>query len=411
MYATIARPMRLTNLSLTNFRNFVRLEAEFSPGVTLLVGSNAQGKTSLLEAVHYLTGAANPHTRNDRDLVNFLALQQQQPFARLAAEVQRADRMQRIEIRILLDNGSTPGELRARKQVLLNGVKKRVRDLSGVFNAVLFVPQDLRVLEGPPSERRRYLDGALSQADPVYAHNSTEYAKVLAQRNALLKQIPEAQTNSDQLEFWDKQLVELAADLVRSRALALRELQDLAAPFHHSLTRGEETLRIEYSPAIGDAAPRDGQLAMSLDDGPDWATIQRAEIRERIQSALEGSRQEEIARGMTLSGPHRDDFAFLADGVDLRTYGSRGQNRTAILAAKLAEVEWLKQRSGAWPVLLLDEVLSELDVERREALLACVVKVQQALVTTTDLAMFNQDLLGQVVIWRVASGSLTPMPR
>jgi DNA replication and repair protein RecF len=401
--------MHLTNLSLTNFRNFVRLETEFPPGVTLLVGSNAQGKTSLLESIHYLTGAANPNTRNDRNLVNFLALQEQQPFARLAAEVHRDDRVQRLEIRILIDTGSSPGELRARKQVLLNGIKKRVRDLSGVFNAVLFVPQDLRVLEGPPSERRRYLDVALSQADPVYAQNTAEYAKVLTQRNALLKQIPESQTNSDQLEFWDKQLVDLGADLIRSRALALRELQDLASPFHQDLTRGEETLRIEYSPAIGDGAPRDGQLAMSLDDGPDWATIQRTEIHKRLLSALERSRQEEIARGMTLSGPHRDDFAFLANGIDLRTYGSRGQNRTAILAAKLAEVDWLKQRSGAWPVLLLDEVLSELDVERREALLASVVKVQQALITTTDLAMFKQELLGQVAIWRVASGSLTPL--
>jgi DNA replication and repair protein RecF len=401
--------MRLTNLSLSNFRNFVRLETEFPPGVTLLVGSNAQGKTSLLESIHYLTGAANPHTRNDRNLVNFLALQEQQPFARLAAEVHRDDRLQRIEIRILIDNGSSPGELRARKQVLLNGVKKRVRDLSGVFNAVLFVPQDLRVLEGPPSERRRYLDVALSQADPVYAQNTGKYAKVLTQRNALLKQIPESHSISDQLEFWDKQLVDLAADLVRSRALALRELQDLASPVHQDLTRGEETLRIEYSPAIGGTSPRDGQLPMSLNDVSDWATVQRAEIRKRILSALERSRQEEIARGMTLSGPHRDDFAFLANGVDLRTYGSRGQNRTAILAAKLAEVDWLKQRSGAWPVLLLDEVLSELDVERREALLACVVKVQQALITTTDLAMFKQELLGQVAIWRVASGSLTPL--
>lgn len=401
--------MRLTSLSLTNFRNFVRLESEFPPGVTLLVGSNAQGKSSLLESIHFLTGGTNPHTRNDRNLVNFLALREQQPFARLAAEVQRGDRLQRIEIRILLDNASTSGESRVRKQVLLNDVKKRVRDLSGVFNAVLFVPQDLRVLEGPPGERRRYLDGVISQADPSYARDLVEYAKVLAQRNALLKQIPEGRLNSEQLDFWDEQLVDLAANLVRSRALALRELQDLAAPLHKSLTGGEETLRIEYVPAIGLGGPRDKQLSLSLDNSLDWATIQHAEIRERMLAALERSRQEEFARGMTLSGPHRDDFNFTANGIDLRTYGSRGQNRTAILSAKLAEVEWLKQRSGAWPVLLLDEVLSELDVARRDALMACVAKVQQALVTTTDLAMFNQELLSQVAMWRVVSGSLTPM--
>jgi DNA replication and repair protein RecF len=403
--------MRLARLSLTNFRNFLRLESEYSPGATLLVGSNAQGKTSLLEAVQLLTGASNPLSRNDRNLINFLALREQQPFARIAAEVEIGDRSQHLEIRVLLDNGPSTREGRARKQVLLNGVKKRVRDLSGVFNAVLFVPQDLRVLEGPPSERRRYLDNAISQADPLYANTLAEYSKVVTQRNALLKQIQESRAKNDELDFWDTQLVDHGANLLRARALALRELQDLAIPFHQRLTRGEEALRIEYSPSIGDGEQNNGQLSMSLEDAPEWATIQRDEIRDRLRSALQHSRREEIARGMTLSGPHRDDFGFRSNGVDLRTYGSRGQNRTAILAAKLAEVEWLKQRRGEWPVLLLDEVLSELDLDRRDALLDCVTKVQQALITSTDLSMFNQDLLSQITVWRVQSGTLVPMER
>jgi DNA replication and repair protein RecF len=401
--------MRLASLSLTNFRNFLRLESEYPPGATLLVGSNAQGKTSLLEAVHLLTGASNPHLGNDRTLINFLAQREPQPFARIAAEAEIGGRTQHLEIRILLDNGSSARERRARKQVLLNGVKKRVRDLSGIFNAVLFVPQDLRVLEGPPRERRRYLDGAISQADSVYANSLAEYSKVLTQRNALLKQMQESRAGSEELEFWDSQLIEHAATLLRSRALALRELQDLAIPFHRNLTNGEETLRIDYAPAMGDSNRRNGQLSMPLDDPPEWETLPREEIVHRLQSALQHSRREEIARGMTLTGPHRDDFAFLTNGVDLRTYGSRGQNRTAILAAKLAEVEWLKQRSGEWPVLLLDEVLSELDLKRRDALLDCVTKVQQTLITTTDLSMFNQDLLDHFTIWRVRSGTLSPM--
>jgi DNA replication and repair protein RecF len=403
--------MRLTRLSLTNFRNFLRLESEYPPGATLLVGANAQGKTSLLEAIQLLTGASNPLSRNDRNLINFLALREQQPFARIAAEVEIGDRSQQLEIRVLLDNGASAREGRARKQVLLNGVKKRVRDLSGVFNAVLFVPQDLRVLEGPPSERRRYLDNAISQADPLYANTLAEYSKVVTQRNALLKQIQESRSKNDELDFWDTQLVDHGANLLRARALALRELQDLAIPFHQRLTRGEEAIRIEYTPSIGDGDQNNGQLSMSLEDAPEWATIQRDEIRDRLRSALEHSRHEEVARGMTLLGPHRDDFAFRSNGVDLRTYGSRGQNRTAILAAKLAEVEWLKQRSGEWPVLLLDEVLSELDLDRRDALLDCVTKVQQALITSTDLSMFNQDLLNQITVWRVQSGTLVPLER
>jgi DNA replication and repair protein RecF len=399
--------MRLTNLSLSNFRNFVRLECEFSPGVTLVVGDNAQGKTSLLESIHFLTGTTNPHTRNDRNLINFLALHETQPFARLVAEIAHADHKQRIEIRILLESGSNKEEMRSKKQVLLNGVKKRLRDLFGVFNAVLFLPQDLRILEGPPTERRRYLDNVLMQADPNYARTLAEYSRVITQRNALLKQIASNSASEKQLEFWDDQLGKLAAFLVHQRALTLIELQHLAAPYHHDLTRGEEKLRMEYTPAL---APRDlakGQLGLGLEEPTDWATASQAEIRQQLLTALEQRRKEEITRGMTLSGPHRDDLNFTANGVDLRLYGSRGQNRTAILAAKLAEVDWLKQRSGEWPVLLLDEVLAELDATRREALLSCLMKVQQALVTTADVEMFDPAVLPHVTTWRVSSGTLT----
>ena len=399
--------MRLTNLSLSNFRNFVRLESEFSPGVTLVVGDNAQGKTSLLEAIHFLTGATNPHTRNDRNLINFLALHEPQPFARLAAEVAQVDRKHRIEIRILLEPGSNKGEPRSKKQVLLNGVKKRLRDLFGVFNAVLFLPQDLRILEGPPSERRRYLDNVLSQADPGYARSLSEYSRVITQRNALLKQSTNNSVNEKQFEFWDDQLVKLGAQPVHQRALTLIEIQNIAAPYHHDLTRGEETLRMEYMPALSPGDLQNGQMGLGLEDTPEWVVVSQAEIRQYLLAALERRRGEEIARGMTLSGPHRDDLSFTANGVDLRLYGSRGQNRTAILAAKLAEVDWLKQRTGEWPVLLLDEVLAELDAARREALLSCLMKVQQALVTTADVEMFDSAYLPQVTTWRVSSGTLS----
>jgi DNA replication and repair protein RecF len=399
--------MRLTSLSLSNFRNFVRLESEFSSGVTLVVGDNAQGKTSLLEAIHFLTGATNPHTRNDLNLINFLALHEPQPFTRLAAEITQADRRQRIEIRILLESGSSKGEARSKKQVLLNGVKKRLRDLFGVFNAVLFLPQDLRILEGPPSERRRYLDNVLSQADPSYARNLSEYSRVVSQRNALLKQIANNSVRDKQLEFWDDQMVNLGAHLVHQRALALIELQNFAAPYHHDLTRGEETLRMEYMPALATQDLQNGQMGLGLEQPTDWSASSQAEIRRYLLAALEQRRSEEIARGMTLSGPHRDDLSFTANGIDLRLYGSRGQNRTAILAAKLSEVDWLKQRSGEWPVLLLDEVLAELDTARREALLSCLMKVQQALVTTADVDMFDPAFLPRVTTWRVSSGTLT----
>jgi DNA replication and repair protein RecF len=399
--------MRLNSLSLTNFRNFVRLECEFSPGVTLVVGDNAQGKTSLLEAIHFLTGASNPHTRIDRHLINFLALREQQPFARIVAEVVHADRKQRIEIRIIIEQGPNRGEMRSKKQILINGVKKRLRDLFGTFNAVLFLPQDLSILEGPPSERRRYLDNVLSQADPSYAQSLSEYSRVITQRNALLKQLIDNRASGKQLEFWDDQLGNLGAYLVHQRALTLLELQALAYPYHHDLTQGEETLRMEYLPALVHKDQQKGQPELPLEGPIIWATVSQKEIRQHLMTTLARSRSEEIARGMTLYGPHRDDLSFTANGVDLRSYGSRGQNRTAILAAKLAEVDWLKQHSGEWPVLLLDEVLAELDATRREALLSCLSKVQQAMVTTADVEMFHPGFLPQVIIWRVSSGTLT----
>lgn len=400
--------MRLSHLSLTNFRNFVRLEAEFPPGPTLLVGANAQGKTSLLEAIYYLTGAQSPHTTSDRQLINFLALREPTPFARVVGEVRRGDRLHRIEVRLVLEPEGPVGEGRLRKEVLVNGLKRRVRDLAGGFNAVLFLPQDVAVVEGSPGMRRRYLDAALSQADPTYAAALAEYAKVLAQRNALLKRLQERRNSEAQLAFWDEQLCTLAAALIRARALALHELESLATEVHRELTGGER-LRLVYLPAFDPAARPEGQLDLPLEAAVDRTGFSLGEIEAGMRQALARSRQEEIAQGATLIGPHRDDLRLLANGLDLRLYGSRGQNRTAMLALKLAEVEWLRRRSGEAPVLLLDEVLAELDAARREQVLARVFQVEQAVLTAADLEMFTPDFRARATLWRVEAGKVTAL--
>jgi DNA replication and repair protein RecF len=385
--------MHLTYLSLTNFRNFVRLEKDFPVGPTLLVGDNAQGKTSLLEAVYYLTGASSPHTTSDRQVINFLALKETLPFARIVAELRRADRLQRIEIRVILENARGTGEGRLRKEVLLNGVKRKVRDLAGVFNAVMFLPQNLNVIEGPPGERRRFLDSILSQADPIYAETLSDYGNVLSQRNALLKQLQERNSNADELAFWDDQLCDLAATLIRSRALALDELENLASPILQDLTRGKETLRLDYLPAYDPSPHPDGQLGLQLETPVNRKGIGREAIRSGMLTALERSRQEEIARGMTLIGPHRDDFSFRVNGIDLRLYGSRGQSRTAMLATQLAEVDWLQMRTNEFPILLL---------------LARVDASEQAILTAADLKMFNDEFLDKATIWQISAGTVTP---
>ena len=402
--------MRLAHLSLTNFRNFARLETEFPAGTTLFVGSNAQGKTSLLEAVHYLCGASSPHAGSDRQLINFLALRQTAPFARLAAEIERRGRPMRVEIRLVLEPGLPGDEVRLQKEVLVNGVKRRVTDLAGGFNAVLFLPQDMRVLEGAPAERRRHLDELLAQADPAYAHSLHEYGRALTQRNALLKSLQERGGNGEELLYWDEQLAEHGASLIRARLLALVELERLAIPIHAALTRQAERLRLEYLPSYDPAPQPENQLGLPLEISVDRTGIARESIRDGFRSALERSRPESIARGVTPLGPHRDDVRFIANGIDLRLYGSRGQNRTAMLSVKLAQVEWLHGRTGEWPVLLLDEVLAELDQHRREDLLAHIGSVEQAMLTGADLAMFSEAFRRKANIWEIRDGTIAPAP-
>ena len=400
--------MHLKRVSLTNFRNFIRLETDFPAGSTILVGANGQGKTSLLEAIYYLTGASLFHTASDRHLINFLALEESMPFARLVAEVESQERIQRIEIRIVIENNSHSRDGRVRKEVLVNGVKRRMRELASSFNAVLFLPQDMEIIEGAPGNRRRFLNSSLAQADPIYAAALSEFQKVLTQRNALLKKSQEGRSPLDQLTFWDEQLCDLAASLIRGRALALRELDQLAAPLYLNLTRKKETLQLDYQPSYDPAPQPDGQLGLPIDAVLDRTGISREDIREGMLETLKRNRRDELARGLTLQGPHRDDFRPRSNGIDLRLYGSRGQNRTAMLAMKLAEIEWLKQRTGDWPILLLDEVLAELDIDRREDVLSHISSATQSILTAADLSMFTAPFQQHATIWQIDAGTIAP---
>lgn len=401
--------MLLNHLSLTNFRNFARLEIDIPSGATILVGANAQGKTSLLEAIYYLTGASASHATSDRQLINFLAQEQPLAFARLVAEVEAHDRIQRIEIRITLENQA--GERRPRKEILINGLRKRMRELAGTFNAVLFLPQDMEIVEGPPGNRRRYLDGTLIQADPSYAATLSDYQKVVSQRNALLKNLQDHRNDNHQLDFWDEQLSELGATLIRARALALHEIERIAAPIQEQLTRNKEDLQIRYLPSYDPLITPEGQLDLPIDSPLDRTTIGREELRKGLLATLHSKREDELARGVTILGPHRDDFGLLSKGIDLRLYGSRGQNRTAMLALKLAEIQWLQDRTGEMPILLLDEVLAELDAERREDLLTRILPARQAVLTAADLKMFTDSFQQTASVWHVHAGSIAPWPQ
>ena len=400
--------MRVCHLSLTNFRLYARLEVEFPPGPLILVGANAQGKTSLLEALYYLATGQSHHAASDRQLINFLALRAETlPFARIVGEaaIQADPAPKRVEIRLIVDPTST-GDGRLRKEVLVNGLKRRVSDLAGQINVVLFLPQDLTLIEGSPSDRRRYVDVALSQVDPAYSLALSEYNKVLSQRNALLKQLQERSSGENQLEFWDERLAEHGALIFTARAAALADLETRASAIHRHLTRGADGLRLAYHPAFDPVAAPDGQLGLALDVPIHVGSLGQDEVQSGLLNKLRATRSEEISRGMTLIGPHRDEVRFLASGLDLGAYGSRGQARTAVLALKLAEVEWMQARTGEWPLLLLDEVLAELDVNRRRELLAHLGGAEQCLLNTTDLTLFPEEFRERATVWRVEAGRI-----
>lgn len=390
--------MRLAHLSLTDFRNFASLQIDVPPGPILMVGANAQGKTSLLEAIYYLVGASSPHTSSDRQLLRLDSVAGQEiPVGRITAQIERRDSQLRIEIRLILETISD-GSQRSRKQILVNGSQCRAAELYGQFNAVLFLPQDVEIVEGSPGQRRRQLDATLSQADPDYAQLMSQYGKLLTQRNALLKRLQERRGQPAELDFWDERMSGLAAQLVLRRAVFLAGLQSLAAPVHAELSRGAERLALTYQPSFPE----------SVGDLPSGPQAQQAMAQQFVEELRE-RRNQQIRRGVTTFGPHRDDLSFVVDGRDLRSYGSRGQNRTAILAYKLAEIEWIKRSRGEMPVLLMDEVLAELDPDRRADLQQLVLDAPQALLTGADLAMFDADFQRRATLWQVSQGRVTPI--
>ncbi len=393
--------MRLTHLSLTNFRNYARLELDLPAPLTVLQGANAQGKTNLLEAIHLLATARSPRAIAERELINWLALEGPLPYARLTGEINQGEQLELVLL--LARNGTGNNGMSVRKQVRINGAAKRALDLIGRLRVVLFLPEDVSLIAGSPAERRRYLDIALCQIDPAYCRALAEYAKALAQRNALLKRLRDEGGDIGQLNFWDELLSRNGALLLQRRARALDVLERLAAESHHMLTQGAERLRLTYLPSPGPGRLFPGRPA-ATESGEVYAGFAAGEIAERLAGQLRATRSRDIASGTSLLGPHRDDVGFSVAGRDLRLYGSRGQQRTAALALKLAEVRMMHTETGESPLLLLDDVMSELDAGRRHALLETLREVDQALVTTTDWSDFSPELLAHAYRLEVTAG-------
>lgn len=397
--------MYISQLSLTNYRNYSRLTIEFPPGPILLRGDNAHGKTNLLEAVYLLSTTRSVHARADQQLINWLILRKELlPFARIEAIVKTRQESLKLAITLVREGEGM------RKDIRLNGTKKRALDVIGKLTTVLFLPEDIELVTGAPAIRRRYLDTTLCQINPEYCNALSRYNKVLSNRNALLKNLSERNGNSDQLQYWDEQLAQDGAILITQRHNAVLELDTGARQRHREVSGGKEGLRLYYAPSfdIYQRPKPNYQLPLLMEDLAPYSAVAppTKEVRQTFLAYLQQARREEIERGVTLIGPHRDDLHFLVDGIDMTLYGSRGQQRTAALSTKLAEVTLMQQSTGETPVLLLDDVMSELDAERRQHIINIVDQAGQALLTTTDWEDYSPAFRRRAKRFTVTMGQL-----
>lgn len=390
--------MYLTRLELENFRNYVRADLPLGRGVTLIWGANGHGKTTLLEAVHYLSRAASPLGAPTPELIRWAALEDPLPYARLRAELHT--RRNQTIVEAVVQQEHRPGGTRIRRRLKLDGLPRRVQDWRGLLQAVLFAPQDLEILSGPPSRRRRFLDETLAQLEPPLTAIQRRYAHALRQRNHLLKRLRAGRDDPRQLGHWDALLTQAGVLIIQHRLQLTARLAAFGGQLHEQLAPPEQRFTLRYRSSFA-LPPWQSRLA---EDAP---TPDLSHLTQTFLETLDRRRPVEVARAVTLTGPHRDDLACLLDDRDLTRFGSRGQQRTAALTLKLAEATLLAQAAGEPPVLLLDDVFSELDETRRRLLLERLPSWEQVLITTTDFSGLETTFVGQSARVRVEEGRLT----
>lgn len=352
--------MRITELSLEDFRSYERLRLDLAPGVTAFVGANGQGKTNLLEAIQLLARGDSPRAREDPEMVRWGA-----ELGRASATVEQRDDTIRVEVLLF---APPPGERRRPRRYLVNGAGKRAEDALGAIIVVAFFPEDVELLTAAPAARRRYLDAMIGQVDRAHRAETREYGRVLEQRNALLRAAatqrdtsgPEDHLPATETAFWDGEVCRLGARISLRRERAVRDLRP-----------GFESAARRFADAAGTRIEYVAQAT--------GATVEERE--HNLRRLLQEKRQRELWQGTTLVGPHRDDLAVTGGGRPLASFASRGEQRSAVLALKIAEAGWLCERTGDPPIFLLDDVLSELDPGRREALIGALPAGAQTLLT------------------------------
>jgi DNA replication and repair protein RecF len=392
--------VRLVRVQLDHFRSYASAELVPDPGLTLIAGPNGAGKTNLLESIWVTVSGRSHRTATDADLVTHGA-----PLARVTLEVaaDAGDAPQRIEL--VLPGADAPAGMRRRLTV--NGVARRQATLADTLRAVLFRPEEMLLLVGPPSERRRFLDAIAAQRSRAAARDQADLARVLAQRNALLRAIRAEETDPAVLAAWDEQLAVIGGRVTAARLALVDELAARIGPAHDAVAPADERgdqVGLSYLDVLKDAWPeREASPA-------DPARLDPELLARAIRRRLEDVRQKEIWNGSSLVGPHRDDLGITLGGLPVAAHASRGQQRTIIIALKLAETDILAE-DGPSPIVLLDDVFSELDPERSERGLDLLRARGQVLVTITDAGLLPARQRHRIPVWTVGDGRLDLAPR
>ncbi|BBN97299.1 DNA replication/repair protein RecF [Sporolactobacillus terrae] len=369
--------MKLELIELAHYRNYDSLQLSFSSSVNVFLGENAQGKTNLLEAIYVLAIAKSPRTTHDKDLIQW-----EQDYGKIKGRITRHGQSIPLELTI-----SGKG-----KKAKANHIeKRRLSDYIGLCNVVMFAPEDLNLVKGSPSVRRRFIDMELGQIAPVYMHHLGDYQKVLQQRNALLrKSVGKAPADTTFLDILTDRLISLASEIVKRRLIFVAQLNEWAAPIQKEISHGMENLSIVYESSVPEVLDK----------------ADSSKIEEAFRHSYERLKKRELDRGTTLFGPHRDELRFFVNDKDVQAFGSQGQQRTTALSVKLAEIELINHEVGEYPILLLDDVLSELDDIRKTHLLGVFQEKVQTFVTTTSVDGLDHALLDRSQLFYIHQGQI-----
>ena len=357
--------MYVKKISLKNYRNIERLELELKNGVNIFYGSNAQGKTNLLESIYIGATGRSHRTHKDKELIKF-----DKEEAHIRLDIQNDKISDRIDIHLKKDS---------KKGIAINNIAiNKLGELFGYLNVVIFSPEDLSLIKQGPQERRKFIDMELCQINNIYYYNLSQYYKVLKQRNSLLKKILKDPSLKDTLFVWDNQLIEFGIKIIQARELFIKKLNNISKKIHMEITSNKENLEIKYKP-----------------------NVLISEFKEKLEKSID----KDILYTTTSYGPHKDDILFFINNINVRDFGSQGQQRTASLSTKLAEINLIEDEKAVLPVLLLDDILSELDKDRQKFLIKNIKKLQ-VIITCTGVEDVLKNLDEEYNIFKVSDGNI-----